>query len=153
MQQALVAADLAPGTHVLDSGCGDSHLFTTAHRVHHIDVVGPPFGSYSRQHKAGEGYDLHTFTIDWEAQQAGVRRGIRVSRGPLVVIVGVVSRFGFGLIWQPAVRVPCGAHVRGRKLDHGKYQYVHTCNIWRCKPHAAARIRQHSGNTMRFEPV
>ncbi len=75
IHQALVDRDLAPGTHVLDSGYIDSHLLTTAQTQHNIDVVGPPFGSYSRQHKAGQGYDLQAFAIDWEAKQARCPQG------------------------------------------------------------------------------
>jgi hypothetical protein len=36
---------------------------------HQIDVVGPPFGSYSHQRRAGQGYDLNAFVIDWETQK------------------------------------------------------------------------------------
>ena len=44
-------------------------------RQHQIDVIGPPFGSYSRQRREGEGYDLQAFVIDWEAQQAHCPQG------------------------------------------------------------------------------
>jgi hypothetical protein len=70
IQQDLADRDLLPGTHVLDSGYVDAELLVTAQRPHQIDVIGPPFGSYSRQQRAGEGYDLQAFVIDWEAQQA-----------------------------------------------------------------------------------
>ena len=40
----------------------------TAQTQHQIDVVGPPFGSYSHQRRAGPGYDLSAFLIDWGAQ-------------------------------------------------------------------------------------
>jgi hypothetical protein len=49
----LAARDLPPGTHVLDSGYVDVELLVTAQRHYQIDVLGPPFGSYSRQHQAG----------------------------------------------------------------------------------------------------
>ena len=44
---------------------------------HQIDVVGPPLGSSSRQSRDGQGYDLHAFVIDWEAQQAQCPQGQR----------------------------------------------------------------------------
>ncbi len=53
----------------------DSQLLVTAQTDHKIDVVGPTFGSYSRQRIAGQGYDLHTFVIDWEAEQARCPQG------------------------------------------------------------------------------
>jgi transposase len=45
----LAARDLLPGTHLLDSGYVDADFLATAQRQYHIDVVGPAFGSYSRQ--------------------------------------------------------------------------------------------------------
>jgi transposase len=67
--------DLLPGTHLLDSGSVDADLLVTAQTMHQIDVVGPPFGSYSRQRRAGEGYDVQAFVIDWDAQQAHCPQG------------------------------------------------------------------------------
>jgi transposase len=66
----LAARDLLPGTHLLDSGYVDADFLVTAQRQYQIDVVGPPFGSYSWQHKIEHGYDLQAFVLDWEAQQA-----------------------------------------------------------------------------------
>jgi transposase len=70
IQQDLAAHAVVPGTHLLDSGYVDSHFLVQAQMQHQIDVVGPPFGSYSRQYKAGQGYDLHAFVIDWDREQA-----------------------------------------------------------------------------------
>jgi transposase len=60
---------------LLDSGYVDADFLVTAQRQHHIDVVGPAFGSYSRQHQTGQGYDLQAFVLDWEAQQARCPQG------------------------------------------------------------------------------
>jgi transposase len=75
IQQALADRDLVPHTHVLDSGDGDSDLLVQAHAQHGIDVVGPPFGSYSRQYKARQGYDVQAFVIDGERAQARCPQG------------------------------------------------------------------------------
>jgi transposase len=74
IQQDLAARDLLPSTHLLDSGYVDSQLLVSAQQQQ-IDVIGPPFGSYSRQRLAGDGYDLATFVIDWEAEQARCPQG------------------------------------------------------------------------------
>jgi transposase len=50
-------------------------LLVTAQTVHQVEVVGPPFGSYSHQRRADQGYDLSAFVIDWEAQQAHCPQG------------------------------------------------------------------------------
>ena len=55
IQQDLAQRDLLPGTHLLDGGYVDADLLVTAHTQHQIDVVGPAFGSYSRQRRAGRG--------------------------------------------------------------------------------------------------
>jgi transposase len=72
--QDLAARDLLPGTHLLDSGYVDADFLVTAQQ-HQIDVVGPPFGSYSWQHKSAQGYDLQAFVLDWEVQQAYCPQG------------------------------------------------------------------------------
>jgi transposase len=71
----LAHRELLPGTHLLDSGYVDADLLVTAQTQHQIDVIGPPFGSYSRQRREGEGYDLQAFILDWEAQQARCPQG------------------------------------------------------------------------------
>jgi len=75
IQQDLAERDLLPGTHLLDSGYVDADLLVTAQTQHQIDVVGPPFGSYSRQRLAGQGDDLQAFVIDWEAEHARCPQG------------------------------------------------------------------------------
>jgi transposase len=75
IQRDLANRDLLPGTHLLDGGYVDAELLVTAHTQHQIDVVGPPFGSSSRQHLSGQGYDVGAFTIDWEGQQARCPQG------------------------------------------------------------------------------
>jgi transposase len=71
----LATRELLPGTHLLDSGYVDADFLVTAQTQHQIDVVGPAFGSYSRQHQTGLGYDLQAFLLDWEAQQAHCPQG------------------------------------------------------------------------------
>jgi transposase len=75
IQQALAYCDLLPGRRLLASGYVDAELLVTAQIEHQIDIVGPTFGSYSRQQRAGQGYDLSTFIIDWEAKQAHCPQG------------------------------------------------------------------------------
>jgi transposase len=60
---------------LLDSGYVDADFLVTAQTQHQVEVVGPAFGSYSRQHQTGQGYDLQAFVLDWEAQQARCPQG------------------------------------------------------------------------------
>jgi transposase len=75
IQQDLAQRDLLPGTHLLDTGYVDAELLVTAQSQHHIDVVGPPLASYSRQSQDGQGYGLEVFVLDWEAEQARCPQG------------------------------------------------------------------------------
>jgi transposase len=75
IQDDLATRDLVPSMHLLDGGYVDADLLVTAQTLHQIDVVGPPFGSYSHQRRAGEGYDLSAFVLDWEAEQAHCPQG------------------------------------------------------------------------------
>jgi transposase len=80
LQQDLAQRNLLPGVHLLDGGYVDAELLVTAQTAHQIEVGGPPFGSYSHQRRAGQGYDLQAFAIDWEAQQARCPQGHRSVR-------------------------------------------------------------------------
>jgi transposase len=75
IQQNLANRDLLPSTHLLDSGYVDAELLVTARTRHQIEVVGPRFGSYSHQRRAGRGYDLSAFAPDWEATRAHCPQG------------------------------------------------------------------------------
>ena len=75
IHQALATRDLLPSMHLLDGGYANAELLVTAQTRHQIDVVGPPFGSSSRQRRTDQGYDLRAFVIEWEAQQARCPKG------------------------------------------------------------------------------
>jgi transposase len=75
IQHDLATRDRLPGIHLLDSGYVDAELLVTARTAHQVDVIGPAFGSYSRQRRAGQGYDLDALLIDWEAKQARCPQG------------------------------------------------------------------------------
>jgi transposase len=121
IQQDLADRDVLPGLHLLDGGYVDAELLVTAQTQHQIEVIGPPFGSYSRQRREGEGYDLQAFVIDWEAQQAHCpqgytsvnwRPGRDVSGDPVIRI-----RFdGATCRACPTRRACTSAHVAPRQL-------------------------------------
>jgi len=72
--QDLAARDLLPGAPLLDSGDVDAAVLVTAPQPQ-SEVVGPPFGSYSWQHKMAHGYALQAFVLAWEAHQAPCPQG------------------------------------------------------------------------------
>jgi transposase len=81
IQQDLADRDLLPGTHLLDSGYVDADLLVTAQIQHQIDVVGPPFGSYCRRRRAGQGYDLQALSSTRRPSRRTVPRGMPASIG------------------------------------------------------------------------
>jgi transposase len=75
IQQDFAQRDLLPGTHLVDTGYVTAAFLVTAQSEHHIEVVGPPMGSYSPQSQAGQGYGLEAFALDWDAEQARCPQG------------------------------------------------------------------------------
>ena len=61
--------------HLLDGGYVDTYLLVTVQAQHQVDVVGPAFGSYGHQRRAGQGDDLSALVINWEAQHARCHQG------------------------------------------------------------------------------
>lgn len=68
IHQALADKGLLPAGHLADAGYVDADLLISSHRDHEIDLVGPVRPDTSWQAKAGQGFDVPAFTIDWEAR-------------------------------------------------------------------------------------
>src|SRR5512135_2397496 len=73
--EALAARDLLPAEHFVDAGYVDAPLLVTSKAQHQIEMVGPVRPDVSWQGKAGEGYDLSGFALDWEAQAVTCPQG------------------------------------------------------------------------------
>jgi transposase len=69
IQQALVAKGLAPATHCADAGYVDADLLVTSQTAYGIELLGPVRSDISWQAKAGQGFDLAAFVIDWESKK------------------------------------------------------------------------------------
>lgn len=70
----LAERDLLPGEHIVDMGYVNSdHLVTSGER--HIDLLGPVREDCSWQTRAGAGFGVACFAIDWEAQYATCPQG------------------------------------------------------------------------------
>lgn len=77
LQDDLAQRDLLPSVHLLDQGYVNAELLVAAATQHEIDVVGPVPIPHSPQAKAGAGYALQAFRMDWEHQQAQCPQGHR----------------------------------------------------------------------------
>jgi transposase len=75
IQADLAERQLTPAQHVVDNGYTDAALLVSSQRQYAIDLVGPVAADGSWQAKAGEGFDLAAFQIDWDNQVATCPRG------------------------------------------------------------------------------
>src|ERR671928_173907 len=71
----LAAKGLIPAEHFVDSGYVDAGLLVSSQREHGISLEGPVRGVSSRQMRAGRGYSLPHFRIDWNREQVTCPQG------------------------------------------------------------------------------
>lgn len=69
---SLAAKDLLPAEHFVDAGYVDAGLLVSSQQDHSVSLEGPVRGIASR---AGHGYELPHFVIDWEAEQVSCPQG------------------------------------------------------------------------------
>ncbi len=77
IQAALAARDLVPAEHLVDAGYSNAQLLATSRAAYGIDLVGPAPDDVSWQTKAEQGFDVHSFTIDWDARTVTCPAGKR----------------------------------------------------------------------------
>jgi transposase len=75
IQQALAARDLTPREHLLDAGYVDAEVVVRSQADYSIEVVGPVPRDTSWQARAGQGYDVSQFPIDWDHHTLTCPRG------------------------------------------------------------------------------
>ena len=71
----LAAKGLLPAEHFVDSGYVDAGLLARSQREHGLSLEGPVRGVSSRQTRAGQGYSLPNFRIDWDREQVTCPQG------------------------------------------------------------------------------
>jgi transposase len=75
IHEGLAAKGLLPAEHFVDSAYVDAGLLASSQRVHGVSLEGPVRGTSSRPARAGRGYDLPHFTIDWDHEQVTCPQG------------------------------------------------------------------------------
>lgn len=80
IHEALDNKDLLPDEHLVDAGYTSADQLLTSQRDYHVDLFGPVSGGGSWQSKAGKGFDVHCFAVDWETQTVTCPQG-KVSQG------------------------------------------------------------------------
>lgn len=64
----LARQGLLPRTHFMDAGYVDADLLLEIRAEHDVELISPIRPDSSWQAKAGQGYDISSFSIDWDAQ-------------------------------------------------------------------------------------
>jgi transposase len=75
IHEGLAAKGLLPAEHFVDSGYVDAGLLASSQRDHGISLEGPVRGAASRPARAGQGYDLPHFAIDWDRERVTCPQG------------------------------------------------------------------------------
>ncbi|HSH77328.1 MAG TPA: IS1182 family transposase [Herpetosiphonaceae bacterium] len=77
LQDDLAARGLAPAAHFVDAGYTTAGHLVTSRAEHGIDLVGPVAASAGWQARAGTGFALDHFAIDWDARTVTCPQGKR----------------------------------------------------------------------------
>lgn len=75
IHQALAERSLLPQTHLMDAGYVDAGVILASEQHYEVALVGPVSQNNQWQAKAAQGYDLASFELDWDAQQATCPQG------------------------------------------------------------------------------
>jgi transposase len=75
IHEQLAAKELLPAEHFVDSAYVDAELLVQSQRDHGVSLEGPVRGLSTWQSRAGHGYDLPHFAIDWEREQVTCPQG------------------------------------------------------------------------------
>lgn len=80
IQADLAEHDLVPEELIVDTGYIDAELLVSSQQHYGIALVGPALADNSWQAKAGQGFDVAHFQLDWPAERATCPQGHSSSR-------------------------------------------------------------------------
>jgi transposase len=80
IQQGLARTDLLPARHLVDAGYIRARNLVESRIEHGIDLFGPTYEDRQWQARAGTGYDVAHFQIDWDAEVVTCPQGRRSVR-------------------------------------------------------------------------
>src|SRR5258708_35534997 len=84
IQEDLAQHHLLPDEQIVDTGYVDAELLVNRQKNYGITLLGPVLSDNSWQAKAGKGFDVGRFQLDWQAQQATCPQGQTSYRWSLV---------------------------------------------------------------------
>ena len=75
IHQELATKTLLPDEHFVDTAYVSVDQLLNAQQIHEVDLFGPVPGGGSWQAKAGRGFDVSCFTVDWDSQTVTCPQG------------------------------------------------------------------------------
>lgn len=69
VHQTLADQELLPDKHLVDAGYIDAQLLVDSKNHYEVDLIGPAPGDSQWQSRAGKGFALANFEIDWEQEK------------------------------------------------------------------------------------
>jgi transposase len=124
IQEDLAKRDLKPEEHIVDTGYVDAELLVSSQQTHGIRLLGPVLADNSWQAKAGKGFDVAHFQMDWQHQQATCPQGQLSSRWSLAG-ERVEIAFAPELCAQCPVRSDCTHSQTTGRVLHLRPQEAH----------------------------
>ncbi len=70
IHQRLSEKHLLPAEHAMDAGYVDGDHLVNCQNTHAVELIGPVANNPSWQARAGQGFDVAHFSIDWQAHKA-----------------------------------------------------------------------------------
>src|SRR6266700_26688 len=83
IQEGLARQALLPDEQIVDTGYVDAELLVRSKQHHGIALIGPVLSDNSWQAKAGKGFDVGSFHLDWQAELATCPQGQTSARWSL----------------------------------------------------------------------
>jgi transposase len=117
IHQHLECKDLLPAEHLMDTGYVDGEHLVTSQNRYGVELLGPVTCDPSWQGRAGEGFDLSAFHIDWDHQTVTCPQG-KTSRKWTLRQDGNISqvvRAQFGK--QDCLACPCRAQCTTASIN------------------------------------
>jgi hypothetical protein len=117
IQRALAGKGLAPSEHLVDAAYVDARLLVRSREELGIALIGPSRFDASWQAKAGGGYGIGRFEVDWERERVRCPQGrLSSAWSPLVERSG---RSYVRVLFRKADCGPCPARASCTRARHG----------------------------------
>jgi len=124
IQQDLADRGLLPEEQLVDAGYVDAELLVSSQQQHGIRLHGPVLADTSWQAKAGKGFDLAHFQIDWQAQQVTCPQGQHSSHWR-VYDERIEAEFTKQTCANCPVRIDCTRAQATGRVVHLRHQAAH----------------------------